>query len=478
MTRNKIQDLWSEYKWLLSDIRFWIGVFFMLRLIGIINAPLEMGHNWRQSLTAMIARNFWENGANLLYPAIDLAGEKTGIIGSEFPLFNYLIYIVAEVFGYQHWYGRLINLVVTTIGTFYFYKSTKAILSHEVAYYATLILTVSVWFGFSRKIMPDTFSVSLMLIGLYHAHQFLSQTNKGLSLLWFFIFCTLGMLCKIPALSLLSVLGVAVFMPSVKRSRTARMLLAGSLGFAITCIWYFYWVPYLVTTYGYELYFPRTMSEGLREIMELWPQLLEKFYFVAFSSFIGFACFITGCFAIFRTRHTLKWHLLGFGIVSIVFGLFIIKTGLVFPLHSYYIVPYVPIMALIAGYFLAHIKPKYATWLMVIISIEAIGNHQDDFFIKQREKYKLNLERITEKYIPKSQRIIINGGPSPQLIYFAHRKGWTEESTVLLQHGHIDSLHHLGATHLIWHRRNNEQPPAVGPTLYQDQYFHIQRITP
>ena len=90
-------------KKLISDIRFWIILFFALRLLGITNAPLEFGHNWRQSLTNMIARNFFENDANLFYPSIDLAGEKSGIIGSEFTFYNYLIYILSSIFDYSHW---------------------------------------------------------------------------------------------------------------------------------------------------------------------------------------------------------------------------------------------------------------------------------------------------------------------------------------------------------------------------------------
>ena len=147
-------------------------LFFVIRLFGITNAPLEIGHNWRQSLTNMIARNFYENGANLLYPAIDMAGEKTGIIGSEFPLFNYLIYLVSELFGYDHWYGRLINLIVSSLGIYYFYRLLKESINEKVAFNASLILLTSIWFAFSRKIMPDTFSVSLVIIGLYYAYQF------------------------------------------------------------------------------------------------------------------------------------------------------------------------------------------------------------------------------------------------------------------------------------------------------------------
>src|SRR6187399_1038601 len=110
---------------LISDIRFWILIFFIIRMIGITNPPLEISHNWRQSLTNMIARNFSESESNLLYPKIDMAGNMTGIIGSEFPFFNYLIYLTSCVFGYSHWYGRIINLIVSSFGVYTFYLIVK-----------------------------------------------------------------------------------------------------------------------------------------------------------------------------------------------------------------------------------------------------------------------------------------------------------------------------------------------------------------
>ena len=185
-------------KALISDIRFWIILLFLIRLIGITNAPLETGHNWRQSLTSMIARNFLDGEANLLYPRIDMAGAESGIIGSEFPVFNYLIYLVSSVFGYAHWYGRLINLAISSIGFLYFFKLVKGIFNKQVAFNATVILMVSIWFSFSRKIMPDTFSVSLVIIGLYYAREYLCD-GRELGLILFLFFSTLGVLSKIPA---------------------------------------------------------------------------------------------------------------------------------------------------------------------------------------------------------------------------------------------------------------------------------------
>ena len=104
----------------LYHIRFWIVFFFLIRLIGITNPPLEAGHNWRQSFTNMVARNFYEENSNIFYPTIDMSGNRNGTVASEFPIFNYLIYLVSSVFGYQHWYGRLISLIFSSFGFLYF----------------------------------------------------------------------------------------------------------------------------------------------------------------------------------------------------------------------------------------------------------------------------------------------------------------------------------------------------------------------
>ena len=46
----------SEHlKRLLVDIRFYLLLFFVLRMYGITDAPLESSHSWRQVFTNMIA---------------------------------------------------------------------------------------------------------------------------------------------------------------------------------------------------------------------------------------------------------------------------------------------------------------------------------------------------------------------------------------------------------------------------------------
>ena len=90
LNANQTMNNWKS----LYDIRIWIVLFFCIRLIGITDPPLEIGHNWRQTTVTMVARNFLEVDNNIFLPRIDFAGEKTGISGMEFPFLKYLIYLI------------------------------------------------------------------------------------------------------------------------------------------------------------------------------------------------------------------------------------------------------------------------------------------------------------------------------------------------------------------------------------------------
>lgn len=458
---------------LIYDIRFWLILFFVIRLIGITNAPLEVGHNWRQSLTNMIARNFLENRANILYPTIDMAGEKTGIIGSEFPLFNYIIYLVSYLFDYSHWYGRLINLLVSTIGIFYFYKLVEKILDKKVGFNAAIILSTSIWFAFSRKIMPDTFSISMMIMGLYFGYSYLKE-GKSNRLFLFFILCTLGMLCKIPALSLFGVVSIVIFIKEIPKLQKTMFVVSSLGSVSIVFWWYFYWVPYLVDTFQYQLYFTKGLTEGIKEILPLIPEYLDKFYFSSLHSHIGFFCFGVGVFMLVKRGHSiLKWSLL---LITSIFILFTFKTGSVFPMHNYYIIPYVPVIALVGGYFLTQIPVKIAYIVLALIGIEGIANQHHDFFVNENQRYKLDLERTTETFIPRKDLIVINGGPSPQQIYFAHRKGWTATNEELSKLGFLDSLINLGAKYLVIDKGGLNSEYTQNEEIFSDQHYSIYKL--
>jgi hypothetical protein len=181
---------------LLHDIRFWLAFFFIIHLATITLPPLEPGSTWRQTDGLMIARNFYEGNSNILYPTVDVGGERSGIVGCEFPILNYLIYLVSLLFGYESWFGRLINLIASSLGVLFFYKLIRQYFGHESAFNASILVLVSIWFTYNRTNIPDTFAASLCMIGLYYAVNYLEH-GKFYQLILFFLLGGLGCLSKI-----------------------------------------------------------------------------------------------------------------------------------------------------------------------------------------------------------------------------------------------------------------------------------------
>jgi hypothetical protein len=407
-----------------SDIRFWIIVFFLVRMYGITLPPAEVGHAWRQVTVNMVARNFSEISPNIFLPRVDFAGEKTGITGMEFPLLNYLIYLVSLLAGFDHWYGRLINLLVTSIGTYFFYLLLRKYLGERTAFFATLVLLSSIWFNYARKIMPDTFSMALVFAGLYEGVRYLEK-GKWYQLVTFAILITLGVLSKLPSLCIIPFLAFPLFDRRLPVMRKWGMLAACSVTAALVAAWYFYWVPYLVRQYGFwHFYMGNSFVQGWHEILANLPDTAKNFYFSSLYSYAGFAAFLAGIFMAYLKKE--KRITLTFLLLTPVFIVFIIKAGFNFPHHNYYIIPYVPVMAMAAGYFISQISIRWARYyLILILMAEGIINQQHDFRIKPENRYLLDLEVKADQVSQRDDLIVINGGISPVDIYFTHRRGWT-----------------------------------------------------
>lgn len=435
----KIQGKFKDFY---NDIRFWIILFFLIRLTGITNPPLEVAHHWRQTTVTMVARNFLEVDNNIFYPRIDIAGNKTGITGMEFPLLNYLIYLVSLVFGYAHWYGRLINLVASSAGIFFFYKLIIKYFDPKVAFYAAWIVLFSIWFAYSRKIMPDTFSMSLIITGMYYGSNYLDNQSgrfRWINLILYAVFLTLGILAKLPAGYLPAIFLLFFFNRHIPLSRKIVFSTVSVVSILIPAAWYFFWTPWLVETYGFWHFFMgKDILQGFQEISENLPQTLNRFYESAIK-YVGFAFFLFGLSVAFWNKDKLLA-----GLFLISFPLFLVtvfKAGYTFPHHSYYIIPFVPVMALFAAIGISRVKTgKMVFIILAAIALEGVLNQYDDFFIPEKQKVIVNLEKDLDKVSGRNDLVLINSGYLPTPMYFAHRKGWVLPNEDILNKVQLQEL--------------------------------------
>lgn len=451
----------------------WIVLFFLLRLIGITNPPLEKGHNWRQATGLMVARNFYENDNNIFYPRIDDNEGKTGIIGMEFPLLNYTHYLVSIPFGFNNWYGRLINLIISSFGLFFFYKCLLKFFNREHALFALICLLASGWFAYSRKTMPDTFCISLMFIGLFQAIVFLER-GKIASLLLFILFSSLAILSKIPAgIYFILLIPLCFYFKNYKNA--VVIFLATSIPLTLAYFWYFSWNVHLSSHYGIWYNSGVSLATGFAQISENIGETFSRFYFASFCSYIFFALFSVGLIgAVIKKQWTI---VIPFLLMLFIFLIYMFKSGYFLYHHDYCIIPFVPVMAVVAGYAFSVIIPhKFILFLLCAGVVESIANQQHDFFIPNDEKYKLKLEKIATEICSNKDLIAINGNGNPQQIFLSHQKGWTITNEQLADDLYVDSLQRIGCKY-VFINKHYFADEINGFKVYNDDDFAVYLLT-
>ncbi len=442
-----------------------------MRLVGITNPPLESAHNWRQTSGLMVARGFLEVDNNIFYPRKEDHKGTTGIIGFEFPVLNYTHYLISKAFGHTHWYSRLIVLLVSTLGLWFFYLMLKRLFNEPIAFTTTLITAVSIWFMYSRKTMPDVYSVSLVTMGVYAGLNFL-DSKKWWQLALFFVLSTLGVLAKIPAVLFLGWMIIPVFSHGLFKKESLLLVLFGGIGLAAAYWWYFVWNEHLAYTYG--IFYNRGFSfeEGWSALSSSPLRIFELLSHSTLQSYVFFACSLAGLVFSISKRN---WKIILATLpIAIGFGIFALKAGEIFLHHSYYMVPFAPVMALFAGYFLSQLKYRKAVPVILALGIiEGIANQQHDFFIKDSEKYKLTLEPIMDEVVHQDSLVgIASMNENHLLMYLAHRKGWmimnheVLETEVLLDHKQ------RGCDYLILDKHIQQHKPLM-EQVYEDENFAI-----
>jgi 4-amino-4-deoxy-L-arabinose transferase-like glycosyltransferase len=126
-------------------------------------------HSWRQADTAAMARNFYENGYNFLYPQIDWGGNLAGYCQTEFPIYSFLVAILYRFFGVHESIGRILSIVFSLIAICFFYKLCLEItcdkkLSFWSSFFYTIIPT-NIYY--SRTFQPESLVLMSAISGFY-----------------------------------------------------------------------------------------------------------------------------------------------------------------------------------------------------------------------------------------------------------------------------------------------------------------------
>ena len=419
---------------------WFLALSFAVRLVNITAPPLERAHSWRQATGLMVARNLARGDGDILHPRIDERPETAREIGMEFPLLPWMHSAVAKRVGYAHWQSRLINLMVVMGGLWCFFLILGRWHTDRLAAMATMILTMSMWFSFGRKAMPDTFSCALVLMGIESLLRALERGGMGRWGLATLIL-TLGVLSKLPAAILLFPLPL-LFIGATRKHQLA-LVASGSVVTAAAFWWYGIHAPSVAEKAGTWYHQGQSLSESLSSLWTHKGQLLERFAFSALRTYAGFAAVILGFWCLIRrdTGQKATRRMVGMSCLGCV--LLMLRAGLYFHHHDYYIMPFVPALALVAAVGLNRIPRPWAQVALALLVLEAGLNQQHDFGVPDSELPKLGLGQLAEEHIPSDGHVVLAGEGNPIELYMLDRKGWVHPSSVPLnastytQHGPV-----------------------------------------
>jgi 4-amino-4-deoxy-L-arabinose transferase-like glycosyltransferase len=477
-------------------------------------SPLLDAHRWRQIDTAVMARSFYEDSPNILYPQVNWGGAR-GYVESEFPLVPFIASVLYRVLGPDDMWGR-----VTTVGfsaglILFVFLLMREMRGSAAGRAAALLVAVSpgaVYYG--RTFMPDTAMLCFAVAALYAWIRYLTTESRK-ALIWSGALLSLCILVKLPGVLILAPMAAAAWQARGRQAIGDRRLwLAVALALLIAGGWYAH--AYAIfrdtgLTFGILAHpartYPNEVSQGP------WPDV--------FSKWSTFALLTDGEFYRTLLDRIVRLHLTPVGLSIALVGLltwhkewsvvpaawlgamacFIFAAGYGHLAHDYYQLPLVIIGAMYFGVVAAPLfDGKWLEvrigggWLGPIAGAALVGTLSILLFFESaviRTHFRptrldtdmLQAGQAVDRAIAERDALLIvvdeYGVTSPVLLYFAERRGWSfgpgDLSPAL-----VDWLRKRGARYFVtteW-RELSEGNPAVAAHVARHRRVPLEGAPP
>lgn len=411
----------------------------VLRLYKI-TTPLVEFHSWRQADTAAVARNFVQNGINLLKPQYDdLSHLQTGkenpqgLRMVEVPIYNALIalsYKALPVFAVEV-HGRFVSLLaslIIIICLFYllwYEAGFRAAIAGSLAF-AAMPFTVF----YTRAVLPETTAMAFTMLGLWAVYFAYRKKNMHLPLLLMgAISLSLGVLVKPVAIFfvlpffyiLYRAWGMAFLSKLV--SYVAAVVIVGPL------IWWRSYIQQFPEGIPANTWLITSVNvNGMLQPIFMRPAFFRWIFFerigILISGIYLLPFIVSGIFA--RTR---TWFLQWIIAASFLY-VFVFQGGNV--QHEYYQIIILPALALLTGmgfaYFYENARSFYGktkaiaaasllfvfAWVFAFYKVE--GNYYQGSDIP-------SIARTVQSLTDKNDKIVTDTGGDTTVLYAFNRKG-------------------------------------------------------
>jgi 4-amino-4-deoxy-L-arabinose transferase-like glycosyltransferase len=421
-----------------------------LRLIHL-GLPLVDEQAWRQTDTAAVARNYYEEGFSFFYPRIDWRGASPGFVEMEFPLYPFLVACGYAILGGAHeWVGHLLSAVLSAATVPLLYLLARDHYGRTAARAAAFVFAVApldVFFG--RAFMPEAMMLFFSVGAIYFFERWLDRPRWE----WFLLAAVstaLAFLVKLPTLYLgLPLLFLAFDRFGLALVRQPSLWLFAAVALLPTFAWYAHahgLFEQTHLTFGIWSRYGYVKWGRVDHLVtgSFYSTMLERLWGATFTP-VGLALLVLGVVAKVRSRRELVFH--AWLLALVVYVLLVPEGNLTL---NYYQLPFVPVGAVFIGKALDGIRewvaaarwpalrrfaPAAIAVALLSISWQSYGYAAPLFASSAYYSAQHEIGRRVDAAIPRDALLIVGDldddargavyrSQNPALLYYCHRKGW------------------------------------------------------
>lgn len=334
----------------LNRFKKWQMLLFLLCLQSLshfyyLKLPAVGNHVWRQCNTLAVARNYYQEDMNILYPRIDKRYNTNGITGPQFTSYDYSLALIYKCFGFTENAHRYLSLIIGILAIwgmfylsfFYFHKNSIAFLG------GLALIGIPEFYYHSINAVPDLLALTAMIWGWYFYLLYRSQNS--------FIWAVVSVFCLILAgmTKIMFLMPGFVFLGEIINQKLYRkkeiipIFLMG-LMVAIASLSWYYWAKILTSMNGiYEFVHEVRFIKGWDNRMQTFFDNLTKDIPETWVGYGFLGMFLVGIYFI------MKYKISDFRFVCGFVGVLMFYIAMQYQLrvHGYYTLLFAPFVILI-----------------------------------------------------------------------------------------------------------------------------------
>lgn len=394
-------------------------------------------HVWRQTQTQSTIDNFYEEDMNLFHPTRNDRGSTDGTFRMEFPLMQWLVAGLYQLFGKHLIISRIAMFVIGLFSILGMYQLLLALFG------STTLALIGAWaFNFSPSFfyytinpLPDNFALCCGLWGLALFFTWLKHP-KRFYLLLSGLFLSLSALCKLPFIIYYSVPGVYFLWQLIKNGYSKQWLLNGlsvlllvvlPLAWYITVIPEWEGNPVVKGMLQNEASSSKLLYYLQYNLISTLPELLLNYGAVPF--------FVASFYYLYRKKAYQDARfipIVSLCVAALIYYLF--EANTIAKIHDYYLFPFFPVLFMLVAYGAFNMlqakskASRYVSLLLLAIlpitcylRMESRWNPEAPGFNKDLLVHKVALQNA----VPKNA-LVVAGNDKSHFIFFYYidKKGW------------------------------------------------------